>query len=213
MNYVQSRVTVDIVRAIDRNCGSRLQGACRDHRETSAAKSRRISANSKLKVQAHRLVRAAGVYTFHNSGCIYHGQKTAALGRARNSINSSPLVENGGASKVVVEVERGGIDTSEIYFWGKKSRANCYAIKSRTASRDSRNSRSFAFDLRRLNFTDRDVFVMVLLLFPIFCWFAKRRVNEGLISRQRSKMVYVALKFITSRRQQASNNLFPRECL
>lgn len=49
----------------------------------------------------HRLVRAAHVYTFHNSGCIYHDQKTAALGRSRNSINSPPLVENGGGESPV----------------------------------------------------------------------------------------------------------------
>jgi len=44
-----------------------------------------------------------------------------------------------------------GIDTSEIYFWGKKSRANYYAIKSQAASREVTleiHVRSFAFDLK-----------------------------------------------------------------
>ena len=128
--------------------------------------------------------------------------ENCALGRARNSINSPPLVENreGEASKVEKEEEkeRGRIDTSEIYFWGKKSRANCYAIKSRAASsRDPRNSRSFAFDLKRPNLVDKDVSVIVLLLLA-FSRPGKKRVNEGLISPRRSKKVYVALKFMTS---------------
>lgn len=49
----------------------------------------------------------------------------------------------------------------------RKAQANCYAIKSRAASRDPRNARSFAFDSRRPNLADRDVFVMVLLCLSI----------------------------------------------
>lgn len=131
----------------------------------------------------HRLVRAARLYTFYNSGCIYHDEKTAALGRAWNSINSRPLAENDGGISPVKRWRRWneGESTRRKSISGeKKSRANCYAIKSRAASRNSRNSRSFAFDLRRLNLTDQDVFVMILIFLPAFC-LAKKRVNKGLI--------------------------------
>lgn len=101
-------------------------------------------------------------------------------------------------AKAEEEEERGRIDTLEIYFWRKKSRANCYAIKSRAASRDSRNSGSFTFDLKQPNLVDRDVSVMVLLPPRVSPRWAKKRVNEGLISRWRGKKVYVALKFMTS---------------
>lgn len=153
-------------------CEYSQRSFARGHHRESSTKSRRIRDNSKLKVQAHvaSSAREPRVYTFHNSGCIYHEQKTAALGRARNSINSPPLVENVEGENIHAKVEQdeewGRIDTSEIYFWGKKSRANCYAIKSQAASKDLRNSRSFAFDLKRPNLVDKDISVMVLLLLP-----------------------------------------------
>lgn len=197
-------------------CGYSRRSFARGHYRELSTKSHRIWTNSKLKVQAHVAVSARGtcIYTFHNSRCIYHEQKTAALGCTRNSINSLPLVENGGGEATLrwmEEEERGRIDTSEIYFWGKKNRANCYAIKSRAAGRDPRNSRSFAFNLKRPNFVDADVSVIVLLL-PTSPRPAKNRVNEGLISRQRSKKVYVALKFMTSHKQKTSGEFFPKLC-
>lgn len=170
-------------------------------------------------MQAHVAVSARGtcIYTFHNSRCIYHEQKTAALGRTRNSINSPPLVENGEGElstlRWMEEEKRGRIDMSEIYFWRKKNWANCYAIKSRAAGRNPRNSRSFAFNLKQPNLVDADVSVTVLLLLPASPRPAKKRVNEGLIFRQRSKKVYVALKFMISHKQKASGEFFSKQCL
>lgn len=192
LRWITPSRAVDIVRAIDRNCantrGGRLHvGAGATGEPSAATKSRRISTNSKLKVHAQTRASGARVYIY-NSGCIYHDQKTVALGRAWNSINSRPLAKNGGISPIKWwrRWNEGESTRRKSISGKKKSRANCYAIKSRAASRNSRNSRSFAFDLR-LNFTDEDVFVMLLPFFPTF-WLAKDALTrDWFCSRQRRR--------------------------
>lgn len=130
MNYIQSSVTVDN-NVYEQSCN---RPELREYSRRSFARGDHRGAVDRHQISpyfAQFKIESACAQTRASGSCVYISQQRMHLSRLENygsrsrlELHKFPAVSGERwwdiSGKTVVEMERGRIDTSEIYFWGKE---------------------------------------------------------------------------------------------